>query len=129
MLVKLYEVTGGKDSESVDFKELVKKEGFLPSYTDIFQHLSRQGWITETGRGDIVRITHWGVKEANKSNTSSSDGLTAIKKDANRLQAEIKELLVMSEELSNMNSLENYDLVKNKFYEIKEIIDHMKSNF
>ena len=37
ILVKLYEVTGGRDSKKVDFAELLKKEGFYPSYADIFK--------------------------------------------------------------------------------------------
>ena len=43
VLVKLYEVTGGKDTQTVDLKELVKELGFLGSYPDIFSMLSRSG--------------------------------------------------------------------------------------
>ena len=32
VLARLLEATGGRESEKVDIKELVKKEGFLSSY-------------------------------------------------------------------------------------------------
>lgn len=129
ILIKLYEVTGGKDSETVDLKELIKEEGFYPSYQDIFQHMNRQGWIAEAGRSDIVKITHWGVKEAKKSQTGKLRGISQTKKDANRLKAEVKEFLVMTEEFANDTTEENYQQVKNKNDVINEAIDKLKANF
>jgi hypothetical protein len=128
ILVKLYEVTGGKGSEAVDFKELVKKEGFYPSYQDILRYLNRQGWIMELGTADKVKITHWGIKEAQKSQTGSVDGTRELKKNANRLKEEIKELLVMSEEFANDVSEENFNAVKNKFDKINVAIEQLKTN-
>ena len=73
VLVKLHEATGGKDSQTVDFKELVKGLGFLGNYPDIFKQMSRQGWIAETRRVDVVCITHWGIKEAGKLSGGASE--------------------------------------------------------
>ncbi|HVE56471.1 MAG TPA: hypothetical protein VNB22_06550, partial [Pyrinomonadaceae bacterium] len=101
VLVKLYEVTGGKP-EAVDLKELVKKEGFLGSYPQIFEHLSRQSWITETPRVDSVKITHWGIKEAQKAQTSGGgDDSLAVKKEVNRTISEARELIKIFEDLAN----------------------------
>src|ERR1044072_5026754 len=101
VLTKLYDVTGGKESETVDLKELVKKEGFLGSYAQIKDHLSRQSWITETARPDSVKITHWGVTEAKKSPASGDDDSQAIKKEVNRTIANTKELIIFLDELAN----------------------------
>jgi hypothetical protein len=62
VLLKLYQVTVGKNSQSIDLKDLVKSQGFLGSYNDIFKMLNEQGWIAETQKANYVRITHWGVK-------------------------------------------------------------------
>ncbi len=129
ILVKLYEATDGKDSVSVDFKELVKKEGFLPSYIDIFKQMSQQGWIAESGRSDVVNITHWGVKEAKKSQLGTDDSVREVQKNANRLKEGVRELLVMTEEFTGKVSEENFDQVKGKFDEIKEAIDKLNTSF
>lgn len=100
VLVKLYELSGGKESEAVDFKELVKKEGFLPSYVDIFQHLSRQSWIAETPRADVVKITHWGISEAKKSASGDADQGQSLKKESTRVISEARELIAVLEEFA-----------------------------
>jgi hypothetical protein len=106
VLARLLEATGGKETETVDFKELVKKEGFLPSYPDIFQHLSRQSWIAETARADVVRITHWGITEAKKSTTGTDGGEQVLKRDAARISSEARELIAILDEFSNDPSSE-----------------------
>lgn len=130
VLIKLYEATGGKDSEKVDLKELVKKEGFLPSYPDIFQHLSRQSWIAETPRPDVVRITHWGAKEAQKSQDPDAAGSQDVKKEVNRVISETRELIIFLEELLNEPSRESVgkaekrlDAVNSSFQNLKASID------
>ncbi len=101
VLSKLLESTGGRESEAVDLRELVKKEGFLPSYPDIFQHLSRQSWIAETPRADVVRITHWGITEAKKSASGVVDPTAEIKREANRVVSEARDLITALEEFGN----------------------------
>lgn len=100
VLAKLFEATGGRENEAVDFKELVKKEGFLPSYADIFQHMSRQSWIAETSRADVVKLTHWGLTEAKKSASSGEDSGQALKRDATRVLSEARELIAVLEEFA-----------------------------
>ena len=67
VLTRIYELTGGRDSQEVDFVELLKVEGFYPSRDSIKNHLSTEGWITDSARPDHVRITHWGMAEAKKT--------------------------------------------------------------
>ncbi len=97
VLAKLLESTGGRESEAVDLRELVKKEGFLPSYPDIFQHLSRQSWIAETPRADVVRITHWGITEAKKSASGVVDPTAETRRKATRIISEARELITALE--------------------------------
>lgn len=101
VLARLFEATGGRESEAVDFKELVKKEGFLPSYPDIFQHMSRQSWIAETQRADVVKITHWGISEAKKTAASGADAGQSVKRESTRVISEARELIAILEEFSN----------------------------
>ena len=128
ILGRLYELTGGKQNESVDLKELVKEAGFLPSYEDIFRQMSRAGWISESGRGNKVKITHWGVKEAKKGGTGGTDGARELKKLARKLQEEAKELLVMCEELSSETVEGNLKQVEKQLDTVSELAKELKAS-
>jgi hypothetical protein len=133
VLHKLYEVTGGKDSQTVDLKDLVKGQGFLGNYNDIFQMLNGQGWIVETPKLNYVKITHWGVKEAKKAdnsvaNSSQTDNAQIVKKEAARLIADTKQLLIILEEFALDSSKENYTQVVKKLGEINSAIGSLKSS-
>lgn len=126
--MKLYDVTGGKESETVDLKELVKKEGYLGSYPQIKEHLSGQSWITETARVDAVKITHWGVKEAKNSQTGGSDNTQVVKKEITRTIADTRELVIFLEELAADVSAENISKAEKKLGEINSAIQKLKSS-
>jgi hypothetical protein len=128
VLQKLYETTGGKDSQTVDLKDLVKGQGFLGNYEDIFQMLNGQGWIAETPKLNYVKITHWGVKEAKKSESNGPDISQAIKKETTRLTAETKQFLIMLEEFSSDTSKENFVQIEKKLNEINLAIGKLKSS-
>jgi len=128
VLVKLYEITGGRESETVDLKELVKKEGYLPSYPQIKEHLSGQSWITETARLDAVKITHWGVKEAKKAQTGGGDDSQAVKKEINRTISDTRELMIFLDDLANDVSKENISKAEKKLAEINSAIQKLKSS-
>ncbi len=128
VLARLYEVTGGKESETIDLKELVKKEGYLGSYPQIKEHLSGQSWITETARVDAVKITHWGVKEAKKTQTGGGDDSQAVKKEINRTISDTRELMIFLEELANEVSKENIARAEKKLGEINSAIQKLKSS-
>ena len=128
ILIKLYDVTGGKDSKKVDFADLVKKEGFLPSYPDIYKQMSQSGWIAEAGRSDTVNITHWGTMEAKKVLAGGGDSKKELEKLSTRLQTNVKEFLVMTEQFVSDMSPENFELVENKLDVIKRSIDKVKKS-
>jgi hypothetical protein len=130
VLTRLYEVTGGRDTKTVDFKDLVKSLGFLGNYPDIFERLSGAGWIAEDKKADFVRITHWGVLEVKKSPAAaavkpSNDNL---KTDANKAIAEAKELGLLLEIFAGDASKDNLAAVERKIDNLKTLINQIKSN-
>ena len=130
VLVKLYDATGGRDTQAVDFKELVKSLGFLGNYDDVTQNLSGQGWIAETSKANYVKITHWGVKEAQKaiSGDDGADGTRELKKAANHLKDETKHLVIIIEEFMADTSKEKFGQVEKKFGEINTAISKLKES-
>ena len=130
VLVKLYEATGGRDTQTVDFKELVKSLGFLGNYDDVMQNLSGQGWIAETSKPNYVKITHWGVKEAQKADSGEdgADETQELKKAANRLKDETKQFLIMLEEFAADTSKEKFGQVEKKLGEINAAISKLKES-
>ncbi len=128
VLVKLYEITGGKETETVDLKELVKKEGFLGAFPEIFQHLSRQSWVTETSRPGTVKITHWGVKEAKNSQPDGDNNIQEVRKEINRMTSETRELIKIFDDLSNETTPENFAKAENKLSEINSAIQKLKTS-
>ncbi|MGC2237273.1 MAG: hypothetical protein WA584_14010 [Pyrinomonadaceae bacterium] len=130
VLIKLYEVTGGKDTQTVDFKELVKAQGFHGNYDEIFQMLNGQGWIVETPKANYVKISHWGVKEAKKSASGDgeADDSQELKKTANRLIKDTKEFVILLEEFASDASKEKFGQVEKKFGELNSSIAALKEN-
>lgn len=128
VLVKLFEATGGRDTQTVDLKELVKNEGFLGNYNDIFQLLSGNGWIAETTRADAVKITHWGVKEAKKSKSGVPDKSFAVKRETNKMLSSAKELLILIDEFASDTTTGNLAQVEKKLDEVNSAIDKLKQD-
>ncbi len=130
LLVKLYEATDGRDTKTVDFRELAKTQGFLGNYEDILQMLSGQGWIAETAKVNFVKITHWGVKEAQKSSggTSSDDSSLELKKKVNRLIVDTKTLLTLLEEFAADTSKEKFEQVEKNVGELNSAISKLKNS-
>ena len=127
VLAKLYEVTEGKDSQTIDFKDLVKNAGFLGNYSDVFDVLSSQGWIVEATKPDYVSITHWGVSEMKKSLSGAPDASQAIKKDATRLVNQAKELAITAEEFALDTSKAKFGQVEKAFEELNSAIARLKN--
>ena len=128
VLLKLYQVTGGKDSMTVDLKDLVKNQGFLGNYNDIFQILSGQGWVSETPKLHFVRITHWGVKEVKKTVGDAPDTSLVLKKETARILSETKQFLIMLDEFSSNASIQNFTHLERKINEINAAIGKLKSS-
>lgn len=129
VLVKLFEETGGSDSKAIDFADLVKRMKFHANYVNIFKELSVQGWIVETGKVDWVRLTHWGIEEAKKSQTGDAGGNRETKKDFTKLLSEARELVSLIETLLNDGTKDNLSVVEKKNSQINAIIAEIKSKF
>lgn len=129
VLVKLFEETGGKDSKAIDLVDLVKKLGFHANYNPIFKELSVQGWIVETSKVDWVKITHWGIMEAKKSLSGGGGDADELKKDANRLLAEARELIALLDILTDEVSKDNFSKVEKKISQINTMANELKSKF
>lgn len=127
VLVKLFEETGGSDSKAIDFADLVKRMKFHANYVSIFKELSVQGWIVETGKADWVRLTHWGIQEAKKSQVVGSGDGREAKKDFNKLLSEARELVGLIETLSSDETKENFSSVEKKSLQINALIADLKS--
>lgn len=131
VLVKLHEAADGKDSQQIDFKELVKGLGFLGSYPDIFKQMSRSGWIAESRRPDVVSITHWGIKEAKKLSTDSdeiSESANIVLKQTERLQSNVKQFLIMLDEFASDKSKKSFQNLDQAFRELSDAVGKIKAN-
>jgi hypothetical protein len=131
VLLKLYDVTGGSDSQTADLKELVKGLGFLGNYPDIFKELSRHAWIAETRRPDVVLMTHWGIKEAKKVGGGGGEVSEAVKivsKETERLKSDTKQFIIMLDEFAANKSKESFKSLENVFGQLADAIGKIKTN-
>lgn len=120
VLVKIFELTGGKDSVEVDLVELLKKEGFFPSIDSISRQLLDESWITEGSRKNIYKITHWGVAEAKRVLSNVPDKVNEIDKDSTRLLTEARELCIMLEEFAAKPDSKKFDRIEKRISELNE---------
>lgn len=129
VIVKIYEATGGRDSQTVDLKDLVKKMGFIGHYADIFNRLSGEGWIAEDRKADFVRITHWGIAEAKKASESSENDKTELAKSANAANCAnlAKEFASLVEKFAQNASKENLQNAEAKFAEMETAFNLAKN--
>lgn len=127
VLTKLYEASGGKDSKPVNFRDLLKQIGYYSSYADIFERLSREGWIAEDEkRPHHVRITHWGISEAKKSLSSTTEeDLTKWDKLVNQSKVLAKEIAVLLDSIEK--SEESMRQLNNKISELSNLVAQLKS--
>lgn len=131
VLVKLLEVTEGKVTRSVDFKDLVKKIGFFGNYASIFERLNQEGWIAEDMKADFVRITPWGISEAKKSVAASGGGADTQKTtsdSATKCATTAKEFLSALENFARDASKDNLKKAENKFSELETAFDLAKKD-
>ena len=127
-LVKLYQETNGSDAHLVYFVDLIKKLGFMGSYDDILRTLSGQGWIAETGKDNWVKITHWGVKEAQQSLSGEAESGQSVKREVIHIISEMRDFINLLENLAADMSKQNFAPVERKVSELNEAIDNLKSH-
>lgn len=131
VLLKLHEETGGRDSQLIDIKELVKGLGFLGSYPDIFKQLSRSGWIAESRRPDVVSITHWGIKEAKKIGSDSGDiseSAKIVARETERLKGDVKQFAIMLDEFAEDKTKSSFQNIDKIFGQLVDAVGKIKAN-
>jgi hypothetical protein len=119
VLVKLLDETQGRDSKSVDFKDLVKQLGYHGNYSGIFSHLSEEGWIAETPKADFVKITHWGVAEAKKAKAQAEGVATPTSERAVKCVPLAKDFITALEKYAKDASKDNLRIAVEKFDEME----------
>lgn len=125
VLVKIYEITGGKDNVDVDLTDLLKKEGFYSNIESISGQLQDEGWVSETSRKHVVRITHWGIIEAKRvlSGKPAASG-DEVGKDATVFVNEAKQLVNLLEEFASKPDVKKLDAVDKG---LSRLADHAKA--
>jgi hypothetical protein len=128
ILTRIYEITGGKDSVEVDLNDLLKQEGFYSNIDNISQHLATESWVAETPRPRVVKITHWGTAEAKRVLTNTPDVRRETAKDANRLLADARELIIMLEEFADSPTPEHFRNIRKKLDGLEMIMERLDGN-
>lgn len=118
VLTKIYEITGGK-AVDVDLVDLLKKEGFFSNIDAISTQLQNEGWITESGRKNTVRITHWGSSEAKRVLSNSPEKVDEVGKNSTRLLGTARELILSIEEFSTEPTAKNLDSIEKRLADLK----------
>jgi len=127
VLTKIYEITGGK-AVDVDLVDLLKKEGFFSNIDAILSQLQDEGWVTEPGRKNVVRITHWGSSEAKRVLSGSPDKVNELERNSTRLLGTARELIITIEEFSTNPSAKNLDGIEKRLGELKTIAGNIRSH-
>jgi hypothetical protein len=127
VLIKLNEITGGRDNVDTDMADLLKKEGFYSAIDDIIEKLSGEGWVTES-RPKTVRMTHWGIMAARKIKAKTPDSANILDKQAERFQSEVKELMILVEEFNGKSTADNFGRIEKKLTEISATAAKIKEH-
>ena len=128
VLIKIFEITGGRDSVDVDLVDLTKKEGFYSNIDLISRQLQDEGWVALGSRANVVRITHWGTQEAKKAMAGGPGKSTELTKEANRLLAEVRELSIMVEEFSRSPASDALGAIENRITQLSDRCAKLRSS-
>jgi len=126
VLLKIYETTGGRESQEVDFIELLKQEGFYPSRDSIKDHLSTEGWITDSARTGHIRITHWGMAAAKKALADPSGVGQGIDRHTTRLLSATRDFSIEIGEFVSNPGTESIKPVEARFSEIGGLLEKIR---
>jgi hypothetical protein len=128
VLRKLNDVTGGKETKRVDFRDLLKSLGFFSSYSEIFERMKDEGWIIEDSTPNHVRLTHWGIIEDKKSSGEKNDATEDRRAEIKRLSENARELASLIESLADEKSKTVIVTVEKKFEAFSTAFDHLRKN-
>jgi hypothetical protein len=127
ILVRIYEITGGRENQDVDFVELLKAEGFYPSLESIKSHMSTESWITDSPRPDNVRITHWGIAEAKKTIADPKAAEAGIDRTTARLSLVARDFSIVVEEFISKPSKKSLQPVQERLSELESLVTKIKT--
>src|SRR5690606_25119276 len=99
----------------------------FPSRDQIAAQMMQDGWVTETSRRNVVRITHWGISEAKKSAKNAGKDADATKKNAKRLVSSVRELLVAAELFADKLTSDELKLAETHSAEIAALIKTIRA--
>lgn len=128
VLTKVYEETGGRETEEVDLVDLLKREGFFPSLESIASTLKSEGWTTIGSTNSKIRITHWGVAEAKRVLADKPDINQVISKESTRVLNDARELVIMLEEFNAGPSKKKLETLEKRISDINASIERLKVN-
>lgn len=127
ILVRIYEITGGRENYDVDFVELLKAEGFYPSLESIKSHMSTESWITDSPRPGSIRITHWGIAEAKKTLADPQAAEAGIDRTTARLSLVTRDFSIVVEEFISKPSKKSLQSVQDRLSEIESLVSKIKT--
>jgi hypothetical protein len=126
VLVRIYEISGGRDSKDIDLVDLLKAEGFLPSLENIKNHLSTESWISDSPRAPYIRITHWGVAEAKKA-LADPTAAEEIDRAVTRLKSVTRDFSIVVDEFIAKPTSKSLKPVEERLSELDALVNKVKS--
>ena len=127
VLARIYEISGGRETQEVDFIELLKKEGFYANRDNIKDQMSTEGWITDAARPGYVRITHWGMAEAKKSSKGGDKQDNGVAQQVEKLRTAVQKLTLSIDELGKNTNAKSLKAVEQNLTETTGIVSEIKS--
>lgn len=128
VLVRIYEISGGRDTKDVDLVDLLKAEGFFPSLENIKNHLSTESWITDSPRAPYIRITHWGVAEAKKALADPAAAEEAgIDRAVTRLKSVTRDFSIVVDEFIAKPTPKSLKPVEERLSELDALVNKVKT--
>ena len=127
VLARIYEISGGRETQEVDFIELLKKEGFYANRDNIKDQMSTEGWITDAARPGYVRITHWGMAEAKKSGEGGRKEENGVEQQIEKLKTLAQRLTLSIDELGKNTNAKSLKTVEQHLSETNGIVTEIKS--
>jgi len=127
VLARIYEISGGRETQEVDLIELLKKEGFYANRDSIKDQMSTEGWITDAARPGYVRITHWGMAEAKKGDKGDYKQEKGVGHEIEKLKSAAHELAVSIDELGKNATAKSLKSVEQRLTDISSMLAEIKS--
>jgi hypothetical protein len=128
VLARIYEVSGGRETHEVDFIELLKKEGFFANRDSIKDHLSTEGWITDSPRPNHVKITHWGMAEAKKTLSGTDPSSDDLGPQLERLKTAVRDLSSRIDTIGAAPNKKSVSAIEDGLTDINRLLAEIKNS-